>query len=38
MNIETIADLQAVLKEIGYSNKAITAIAEWYTKDRPLPN
>ena len=31
MNIETADDLQKALKEIGYSDKAITEIMKWYT-------
>jgi hypothetical protein len=30
MSIETVDDLRTVLKEIGYSNKAITEILKWY--------
>ena len=33
MKIETINDLKAVLKEIGYSSKAIAEIAKWYTPE-----
>ena len=36
MNIETVEDLKKALKEIGYSNKAITEIMKWYTsKNHP---
>jgi hypothetical protein len=38
MNIETIADLKAALKEVGYSSKAITEIIKWYATNRALPN
>jgi hypothetical protein len=31
MNIATADDLQKALKEIGYSDKAITEIMKWYT-------
>jgi len=31
VNIETAEDLKKALKEIGYSNKAITEIMKWYT-------
>jgi len=31
VNIETADDLKKALKEIGYSNKAITKIMKWYT-------
>jgi hypothetical protein len=30
VNIETVEDLKMALKEIGYSNKAITEIMKWY--------
>jgi hypothetical protein len=33
MNIETVEDLKKALKEIGYSNKAITEIMKWYNTD-----
>jgi hypothetical protein len=36
MNIETIDDLKTVLKEIGYSSKAIAEIAKWYTSKPPI--
>jgi hypothetical protein len=38
MNIETIEDLKAALREVGYSNKAITEIIKWYNTNRPLLN
>jgi hypothetical protein len=31
VNIETAEDLKKALKEVGYSNKAITEIMKWYT-------
>jgi len=34
VNIETVEDLKKALKEIGYSNKAITEILKWYIMDR----
>jgi hypothetical protein len=37
VNIETIKDLKAALKEVGYSNKAIMEIIKWYNTNRPLP-
>jgi hypothetical protein len=30
VDIETLEDLRAVLKETGYSTKAITEIVKWY--------
>ncbi len=30
VNIETIEDLKAALKEVGYSNNAIVEIIKWY--------
>lgn len=33
MSIETIDDLETVLKEIGYSNKAIMEILKWYNPE-----
>jgi hypothetical protein len=38
MKIETIEDLKAALKEIGYSNRAIAEIMKWYTTNRITPN
>jgi len=38
MKIETIEDLKAALKEVGYSNNAITEILKWYTTNRTIPN
>jgi hypothetical protein len=31
VNIETAEDLKKALREVGYSNKAITEIMKWYT-------
>jgi hypothetical protein len=31
VNIETADDLKKALKEVGYSEKAITEIMKWYT-------
>jgi hypothetical protein len=36
VNIETVDDLKTVLKEIGYSSKAIAEIAKWYTSEPPM--
>jgi hypothetical protein len=36
VDIETLADLEAVLKETGYSNKAIAAIIRWYSNEHPI--
>jgi hypothetical protein len=33
VEIETIDDLKAVLKEIGYSSKAIAEILKWYNPE-----
>jgi predicted Ser/Thr protein kinase len=38
VNIETVEDLKKALKEIGYSNKAITEILKWYVTNRPPMN
>jgi hypothetical protein len=35
VSIKTVEDLKKALKEIGYSNKAITEIMKWYTKGPP---
>jgi len=35
VNIETVGDLKKALKEVGYSNKAITEIIKWYTSKKP---
>ena len=34
MNIETADDLKKALKEVGYSDKAITEIMKWYTSNK----
>jgi hypothetical protein len=31
VNIETAEDLKKALREIGYSDKAVTEIMKWYT-------
>jgi hypothetical protein len=31
VNIETAEDLKKVLREIGYSDKAVKEIMKWYT-------
>jgi len=36
VDIETLDDLRAVLKETGYSNKAITEIIKWYESEPPI--
>jgi hypothetical protein len=36
VNIETADDLRTVLKEIGYSNKAVAEIIKWYTSEPPI--
>lgn len=36
MDIETVDDLRIVLKEIGYSGKAIAEIIKWYTSEPPI--
>jgi hypothetical protein len=36
MSIETVDDLKTVLKEIGYSNKAIMEILKWYNSKTPI--
>jgi hypothetical protein len=36
VNIETADDLKIVLKEIGYSAKAIAEIIKWYTSEPPM--
>jgi hypothetical protein len=38
VNIETIEDLKKALKEMGYSNKAITEIMKWYTTNGSTMN
>lgn len=36
MEVETVDDLRAVLKEIGYSSKAISEIIKFYTSEPPM--
>jgi hypothetical protein len=36
VSIETADDLRTVLKEIGYSNKAVAEIIKWYTSEPPI--
>jgi hypothetical protein len=36
MEIETVDDLKVVLKEIGYSSKAIAEIIKFYTSEPPM--
>jgi hypothetical protein len=36
MEIETVNDLRAILKEIGYSSKAISEIIKFYTPEPPM--
>jgi hypothetical protein len=36
MDINTVDDLETLLKEIGYSSKAITEIIKWYTAEPPM--
>jgi SOS response regulatory protein OraA/RecX len=36
VDIETTEDLRAVLKETGYSNKAIDEIIKWYEREPPI--
>jgi hypothetical protein len=36
VDIETVDDLRKLLKEIGYSNKAITEIIKWYSSKPPI--
>jgi len=36
MDIDTVNDLKTLLKEIGYSSKAITEIIKWYTSEPPM--
>jgi hypothetical protein len=31
VNIETAEDLKKALREVGYSDKAVTEIMKWYT-------
>ena len=36
MDIETVGDLKKVLKEIGYSSRAIAEIIKWYSSKPPM--
>jgi hypothetical protein len=36
MEIETVDDLKTILKEIGYSSKAIAEIIKFYTSESPM--
>jgi len=36
VSVETVEDLKRVLKEVGYSNKAVAEIIKWYTKGPPI--
>jgi hypothetical protein len=36
VNIKTVEDLKAALKEMGYSSKAITEITKWYNNSHTL--
>jgi len=36
VDIETVGELRKVLKEIGYSSKAITEIMKWYSTKPPM--
>ena len=36
MEIETLNDLRAILKEVGYSSKAISEIIKYYTLEPPM--
>jgi hypothetical protein len=36
VDIETLEDLRIVLKETGYSTKAITEIVKWYGSEHPI--
>jgi hypothetical protein len=38
VNIETIDDLKAALREVGYSNNAIAEIIKWYNSSHTLLN
>lgn len=38
VNIETIEDLKAALKAVGYSNNAIAEIIKWYNESHPVLN
>jgi hypothetical protein len=36
VDVETVDDLRTVLKEIGYSSKAIAEILKWYSSEPPM--
>jgi predicted Ser/Thr protein kinase len=36
VEIETIDDLRTVLKETGYSSKAVDEIIRWYSGEHPI--
>jgi len=36
VEIETIDDLRTVLKETGYSNKAVDEIIKWYSSEHTI--
>jgi predicted Ser/Thr protein kinase len=36
VEIETVDDLRAVLKETGYSKKAVDEIIKWYNAEHPI--
>jgi hypothetical protein len=36
MEIETVDDLRSILKEIGYSSKAISEIIKFYISEPPM--
>jgi len=36
VDLETVDDLRTILKEIGYSSKAITEIIKWYISEPPM--
>jgi len=37
VDLETVDDLRTILKEIGYSSKAIAEIIKWYISEPPMP-
>jgi hypothetical protein len=36
VDIETVDDLRAILKETGYSNKVIAEIIKWYNSEHTI--
>jgi hypothetical protein len=36
VDIETVGDLREILREIGYSSKAIAEIIKWYSSKPPM--